>query len=331
MKQKIIKDIKENLWFIISLLFVLIIFYVELPYLVYTPGDISDVNNRIVYDFKKEFKGSFNMASVKGLKSNIFFIGLANIIPSWDAVKADRVKLENETINQMNNRDRLMLIEGNNNALTVALDEAKISYEKTNIVHEITYLTNESKTNLQVGDQIILVDNQKIDNLSSLIEHINTLEVGDKVNILVKRNDQEKNLTAEVYLFQERKMIGVMLSTLFDLKLDFKLELKTENRESGGSGGLMTALAVYNNLTQKDLTNGRKIVGTGTIDAAGNVGLIGGVKYKLIGAVKNNADLFIVPKNNLKEALEYKKKYDYKIEIIGVNTFREAVELLNVS
>jgi PDZ domain-containing protein len=224
-----------------------------------------------------------------------------------------------------------MLIEGNNNALTVALDEAKISYEKTNIVHEITYLTNESKTNLQVGDQIILVDNQKIDNLSSLIEHINTLEVGDKVNILVKRNDQEKNLTAEVYLFKERKMIGVMLSTLFDLKLDFKLELKTENRESGGSGGLMTALAVYNNLTQKDLTNGRKIVGTGTIDAAGNVGLIGGVKYKLIGAVKNNADLFIVPKNNLKEALEYKKKYNYKIEIIGVNTFKEAVELLNVS
>lgn len=126
-------------------------------------------------------------------------------------------------------------------------------------------------------------------------------------------------------------MIGVMLSTLFDLKLDFKLELKTENRESGGSGGLMTALAVYNNLTQKDLTNGRKIVGTGTIDAAGNVGLIGGVKYKLIGAVKNNADLFIVPKNNLKEALEYKKKYNYKIEIIGVNTFKEAVELLNVS
>ena len=51
------------------------------------------------------------------------------------------------------------------------------------------------------------------------------------------------------------------------------------------------ALAMYDALTREDITKGKTIAGTGTIDANGNVGAIGGVIYKLSGAVKNNADI----------------------------------------
>lgn len=54
----------------------------------------------------------------------------------------------------------------------------------------------------------------------------------------------------------------------------------------------MTTLEIYNSLTDDDLTKGYKIVGTGTIDMEGNVGMIGGVKYKLKGAIKKKADIF---------------------------------------
>ena len=54
------------------------------------------------------------------------------------------------------------------------------------------------------------------------------------------------------------------------------------------------ALMIYNALTEQDLTNGKKIVGTGTIERDGSVGVIGGVKYKIMGAVcalyKNNTN-----------------------------------------
>ena len=71
----------------------------------------------------------------------------------------------------------------------------------------------------------------------------------------------------------------------------------------------MMALSIYGNLTNQDLTNGKTIVGTGTIDIDGNVGSIGGVKYKLIGAVKNKADIFIVPNGeNYDEAIKIKKE-----------------------
>ena len=41
---------------------------------------------------------------------------------------------------------------------------------------------------------------------------------------------------------------------------------------------------------------------TGTIDLAGNVGPIGGVRQKVLGAVRRHADLVLVPDANAAEA-----------------------------
>ena len=91
----------------------------------------------------------------------------------------------------------------------------------------------------------------------------------------------------------------------------------------------MTALTIYSYLTNTDLTNGKKIVGTGTIDKEGNVGPIGGVKYKLIGAVKNKADIFLVPNgDNYEEAIKIKKEKNYDIKIIGISTLKQAINEL---
>ena len=88
------------------------------------------------------------------------------------------------------------------------------------------------------------------------------------------------------------------------------------------------SLTIYNKLTEEDITKGKKIVGTGTIDISGNVGEIGGVKYKLIGAVKNKAEVFICPVENYQEAFNVAKEKNYNIKIISVATFDEVLEKL---
>ena len=91
----------------------------------------------------------------------------------------------------------------------------------------------------------------------------------------------------------------------------------------------MTTLAIYDSLIEKDLTKGLKIVGTGTIDIEGNVGEIGGVKYKLKGVVNNKADIFFVPNGkNYEDAIKIKKEKGYNIKIVGVSTLDEAIEYL---
>ena len=77
------------------------------------------------------------------------------------------------------------------------------------------------------------------------------------------------------------------------------------------------------------LTKGLKISGTGAIDINGDVSSIGGVKYKLRGAVKNKADVFLVPAGeNYEEAIKLQKKYNYDIDIVSISNFDEAVKYL---
>ena len=91
----------------------------------------------------------------------------------------------------------------------------------------------------------------------------------------------------------------------------------------------MLALSIYNAITSEDITHGFKVAGTGTIDIEGNVGEIGGIKYKIMGAVRNKMDLVFVPTTNYDEAIKVKKEHNYDIDIIKVNTFEEALNYLN--
>ena len=65
-------------------------------------------------------------------------------------------------------------------------------------------------------------------------------------------------------------------------------------------------------LSSDDITHGKKVVGTGTIDVYGNVGEIGGIKYKLMAASKKNADIVFVPEANYKEAKKIMDKEKYR-------------------
>ena len=121
---------------------------------------------------------------------------------------------------------------------------------------------------------------------------------------------------------------GVALTVTYNYQEEPEASITMKQSESGPSGGLMMSLAIYNSLVDEDITKGKTVIGTGTIDIDGNVGAIGGVKYKLIGAVKNKADVFFVPKDNYEEAIEVKNEKGYDITILAVDTLSDAIESL---
>ena len=107
-----------------------------------------------------------------------------------------------------------------------------------------------------------------------------------------------------------------------------RVKIFKEN-ESGSSRGLICALEIYNKITESDLTKGKVIAGTGSIDENGKVGAISGVKYKLKGAVSNKADVFIVPTKNYEEALKIKEENNYNITIIEADNLHNVIDKLN--
>lgn len=150
--------------------------------------------------------------------------------------------------------------------------------------------------------------------------------VGDTVTFTVIRNNKETIKTGKIYESDGGKLIGIYLTSVLEVTTDKNVVFKYKNNESGSSGGLMSALEIYNQLTKSDITKGLTIAGTGTIDMDGNVGEIAGVKYKIMGAVKNKADVFIVPADNYEEAKQIVNKYNYKIKLIEAKNFNQVLE-----
>ncbi|MFH8472808.1 PDZ domain-containing protein [Streptomyces sp. NPDC018000] len=97
----------------------------------------------------------------------------------------------------------------------------------------------------------------------------------------------------------------------------------------GPSAGLFFALGIVDKLNGNgsggDLTGGRTIAGTGTIQADGTVGAVGGVSLKTQAAHRDGATVFLVPKAECRQALA---ELPEGLQLIPVTTLKSAVSSL---
>ena len=328
---KIKKFLKENILYIGILVFVYTVCNIELPYYIDAPGSVIDVSERIQIEISYESTGNMYMASVTEIKGIIPTLLWALVDNKMDIVKKEEKLYNNETYEEANIRNHIMLDDSTNNAKVVAFSHAGKDYKISNAKLYVVYIMENAETELKIGDEVISINGKKVNKVDDIKEVVKNTEVGESISIVVKRDDKEITTTSKVYLEDNQKYIGV--SSLLDYTVETAPEVKFtfEKSESGPSGGLMLSLAIYNSLVEEDITKGRTIVGTGTIDMDGNVGAIGGIKYKLAAAVKAKADLFLVPKDNYEEATAIIEEYNYDIELVEVSTFKEALDKLNRS
>lgn len=321
------KIIKENYKFIISIIIILLVCYIKFPYYIDAPGGITNMNQKIEID-GYDSKGSFNLAYVKEYRASIPTMLISIINKDWKLIKQEEILLNTEDDNSYEYRDKILMKESISNAIYVAYTKAN---KKIDIISNkllVTYIDVNANTDLVVGDEIISINNKKIENKENITNIVNN-NIGDKIEIKVLNDNKEYDRYAYIINEDNSKKIGILISNIKEYKTNPKVKVNIDKNESGSSGGLITALSIYNSLIKEDITNGLTIVGTGTIDLDGNIGSIGGVEYKLKSAVKEKADLFIVPKDeNYKEAIKVKKDNNYDIEIIGVSTFDAVIEYL---
>ena len=101
--------------------------------------------------------------------------------------------------------------------------------------------------------------------------------------------------------------------------------VKVSLKNTGGpSGGLIFTLGLIDLLTPEDLLKGRNVAGTGTIEADGTVGPIGGVTEKIIGAKRAGATLLFISTQNCGE-LPAKVE---GIQVLAVEKIDQAIDYL---
>ena len=327
LKKGFVNFIKEEYKSILLLIFVFLFFYIELPYKIYTPGGIVDLASRVKVENGYHTEGVIGMSYVSLVRGSIPYIILSKIIPDWDLVPQEELKYDNETMEEKMAADKIATQESIDHAIfaSYALALKNVKVESENVF--VTYIDERASTNLKILDQVLKIDDQEIKNTKELKELVAKHQIGEELKIIVKREGKEETCYAKVFDLEGPK-IGIAMTLTYNYEENPKASIAMKSSESGPSGGLMMSLALYNSLVEEDITKGKKIIGTGTIDKDGNVGAIGGVKYKLMGAVKNKANVFLVPVDNYEEALEVKKEKNYDINIIKVSTLKNAIEEL---
>lgn len=324
---KIKNFIKNNLKEIIIYLILLLVLTFPLPYFIYVGGGLIDLDDRIKLDSNE--KGTYHLAYVKQIRATIptYLISLVN--SKWEKEKISSSTIDDsESALDILKRERLYLEEANNHAIINAYRLSDKEIEIKENYYKIIYVHGSSDTNVKVGDTLLSVNGKSVSSNSEYKEYLKTLKLGEKVSVKVLRDNQEVDCYANLISLNGEVVIGVYLVNIYDIKTNPEIELNFRQNESGPSGGFMLSLAIYDRLVDADLTKGMKIAGTGTIDDIGNVGEIGGVKYKLMGAVNDKADIFFVPKENYEEALSVKKKYNYQIDLVSVSKLEEAISYL---
>ena len=314
--------IKENYKQILFLILLAIVVSVKLPYYVEAPGGTINITKRIDKDYDKT-KGSLNMLYVTEYKGNVVTVLLSKIIKTWDLYEISNQQVSSENADEIYARNKIMLNNSIDNATLVAYKAAGKEVEITESKNIVIATTKEN--GLKIEDELLTINDIVIDNIKTIKDYLETSSPGDNISLKIKRNNKEKTINITL---DDDKLLGVMMVTNYTYSVNPELDIKFKSGEGGSSGGMILALGIYSELTDTDILKGRKISGTGTIDAEGNIGEIDGIKYKIAGAVKDKMDVVLVSPYNYEEAKKVVKENNYKIELVEVKTFDEALAYL---
>jgi len=144
---------------------------------------------------------------------------------------------------------------------------------------------------------------------------------GDSLKEIEKHNTEQMTQSQDAATEAALKYLG---RSSKDVKVSLKL-----SDVGGPSAGLLFTLGIIDKLDGNgaggDLTGGRVVAGTGTIDADGTVGAVGGVSLKTQAARRDGATVFLVPKDECSEA---KAELPSGLRLIPVTDLKGAVGAL---
>lgn len=179
---------------------------------------------------------------------------------------------------------------------------------------------------LHAGDRVEQVDGVRTKDAKAVQKQMSKHEPGDEVRYSVSRKGKPVDVMVRTVAAPDddkRPIVGIILGA--DYTYPVKINIRLRN-VGGPSAGLMFSLAIVDRLTPGEMTGGRFVAGTGTMDPEGQVGAIGGITQKMIAAKREGATVFLTPADNCAEA---RKTAPDDLRLVKVKTLDDAVTSLD--
>lgn len=123
-------------------------------------------------------------------------------------------------------------------------------------------------------------------------------EYQNKVDKDMSGSQNKASAVGLQYVKDHASELGVDASTVQDAHITMHVD-----KIGGPSAGMMYTLGLIDKLTATNESGGQTIAGTGTINAKGKVGKIGGIRLKMLGAKRDGATWFLAPADNCSEVV----------------------------
>jgi PDZ domain-containing protein len=331
-----------------SFIFAAVAIPISVPYYALAPGPVSDVSDYVHVDNPSTTtKGEFFFLTVSLREVNVLEWVAAKLDSRVDLAPREHIRPAGVSQDALRRQNIDLMERSKENAKYVALTYLgyDVTYRGTGALVNSVIEGSAAEGVLQEGDVIVAVNGEPVEFMTEAVDAISGRAPGDQVTLTIKRPNADNpdqfdtfdvTLTLKAYRYVDdngktvedpkRGMVGVMLSDA-DVQVVFPVDVTIDSQNIGGpSAGMMFTLEIIDELTPEDLTHGRRIAGTGTINVDGVVGPIGGIRQKVFGAIDAGAEIILVPADNYDEALTAAGD---KITVVKVATIEDAIAYLN--
>ena len=208
---------------------------------------------------------------------------------------------DDETTEEVQERNAILFSTSQSNAVAAALNAIGKPVVEDVVVTSVVEGTP-AFGQLDAGERLISIDDRPVRQPSDVVDAVRAKPVGSTLAFVVERDDTEESVDiVSADKPDEPGVPYVGITVGINYRAEFPIEFTLDD-VGGPSAGMMFALAIVDKLTPEDLTGGGHVAGSGTIDPAGSVGAIGGIRQKLAGARGAGATLFLMPEVHCEEA-----------------------------
>lgn len=307
------------------------------PYVIYSPGPATNVLGSV--DGRKLItvtghqtyptSGTLDMTTVEIFGGPGRRLSLLEVMQGWvsrvDAVVPEaQVYPPGQTQQQVEQETTAEMTDSQQQATAAALRELGLTVPETVRVAEVQPDAPAAAV-IKAGDVITGIDGRPATDSAALRNEITALKPGARVSVQLKRDGKDLTVETTTTSSEGRTVLGVGLDPQFRFPVDVSFGTKDVG---GPSAGMMFALGIYDLLTPGALTGGTKIAGTGTIDSGGQVGPIGGIQQKLVGARHAGARWFLAPADNCNEVVGHVPAGMRVVRTSSLHQSRLAVEAI---
>jgi PDZ domain-containing protein len=250
---------------------------------------------------KNTTRGNLNLTTVGVSRAGL---SLVEAVKGWfdpeiSVVPEESVYPPDQTPDKTRQANRQAFLTSEQAAESAALGH--LGYPKKVVVQQLS-AGSASQGQLAVGDAIDSLDGHPTATSDALTTALSAVPGGTQVSIGYTRLGKPGTATVTTKAATGTRKGSLLGVAVRDTPYaPFRIGIHVAD-VGGPSAGLMLTLGVLDLVGSTDLTHGKVIAGTGTIDADGKVGPIGGIPLKMVAARKLGAVLFLVPADNCAEA-----------------------------